>query len=423
MKLKPIITLALCWIIAPGVYGADLVEVSKLARDYDSTLSSARLAAEASGMQREIALSQVLPSVELGANYLDRRTNNKVDSTSGYITLNIPLYTYALRPGLDISDSEGALGDLRYQKAQQALLRRVVNAYFEILGAQDDLETTRAQVAAIEEFLKVTQQRSAVGLGTETDVHNALARQALANANEIRDVSAIETAWISLITITGYRPIEIDRLKEGVSMPLLQPDKVEHWVQLAFENNLDLTIQREVVNKARIMIRAAGAETGPNMGMQLTRREYGDKPGNNPEQQSIALSVTKSFSLGGHGRKLKQQASLLHKSEVQNLQALSEQVKSSVSRTFFSLESLYNQINALVAAKTASETALNAIEQGYQVGTLSSVDVLNAQSDLFEVTRDLHRARYEYLKNSILLQELAGSLTDESLETLNGFLE
>ena len=423
MKFKTTISLIFCTVFVSSAFGADLLDVYELARENDATLSSEKLAAEASAMHRDITISSVLPSVELGANYIERRTNKKVDSTSGEITLSVPLYTTALKPSLDISEIEGLIGELQFRKAQQNLYQRVVNAYFEILAAQDNLDTTTSQVKAISEFLKVTRERSSVGLGTETDVQNALAREALARATEIRDESAIETAWLFLVEITGNRPAELDRLKEDLTMPVLMPDDVAHWVDLAIENNHDLAIQREIVNKSRVGIRAAGAEAGPNVRLGLTHREYGDKPSGNPEKALVSLIVSKSFSLAGHNRKLKEQAALVHKSQVKRQLAITQQIRSTVSSTYFNLVSLFNRIEALEEAKKASEIALEATDQGYLVGTLTSVDVLNAQHDLFQVTRDLHRARYDYLKNSILLRELSGTLSLTDLETMNGFLE
>ena len=423
MKFKSTISILFCTVFVSSAFGADLLDVYELALENDATLSSEKLAAEATAMHRDITVSSVMPSISLGANYIERRTDKKVDHTSGEITLSVPLYTTALKPSLEISEIEGLIGELQFRKAQQNLYRRVVNAYFEILAAQDNLDTTTSQVKAISEFLKVTRERSSVGLGTETDVQNALAREALAQATAIHDKSAIETAWLILVEITGDRPTELDRLKEDLAMPVLTPENVTYWVELAIENNQDLAIQREIVNKSRIGIRAAGAEAGPNIRLGLTHREYGDKPSGNPEKALISVVFSKSFSLAGHNRKLKEQASLVHKSQAKKQLAITQQIRSTVSSTYFSLVSLLNRIEALEAAKKASESALEATDQGYLVGTLTSVDVLNAQHDLFQVSRDLHRARYDYLKSSILLRELSGTLSLTDLEFMNGFLE
>ncbi len=377
-------------------------------------------------METSISRSRAFPTVSLRANFNEQRVlkGNEVNSTSGELTVNVPLYTTALKPALDIAESEVVIGELQLKKAQQDLYRRVVNAYFEILAAQDDLDTTTSEVKAIAEFLKVTKTRFDVGLGTNSDIQNATAREALVRAAEIRDESAIETAWLSLIEIIGSRPDHLNRLAEKLAMPVLMPEHVNHWVDLALENNPDLAIQRELVKIAKNSIRAAGADTGPNVVLGLTRREYGDKPRNpNPERSVISLSVSKSFSVAGHNRKLKKQAALNHKSRVQQQMAVTQQIRSNVSRTYFNLVSLYNRIEALEAARKASEIALDVTDQSFHVGTVASIDVLNAQHDLFQVTRDLHRARYDYLKNSILIRQLVGTLSLTDLEAMNSLLE
>ncbi len=424
MKTRYVISLILCSMFATKAFGANLLEVFELALENDATLNAQRFATDAEGLKRDIRRSSVLPTVSVGGSYLDRHTRRtEVDSTSGEVSLNVPLYTAALQPSLSISEAEESVAELRYEKTKQNLYSRVVNAYFQILASQDNLDTTTSQVKAISEFLKVTRERSIVGLGTETDVQNALAREALAQATSIRDQSSIESAWLALVEITRERPQLLSRLKDELTMPELMPNDVQYWVELAQEHNLDLAIQREAVNRSAHAIRAADSDTGPNVSMNLTKRVYGDKPSSNPEQSTISLTVRKSFSLAGHGRKLKQQARLYHLTEVERLKALTQNVKSTVSSVYLNLISLYNRIEALEAAKLASESALEATDQGYLVGTLTSVDVLNAQHDLFQVTRDLHRARYDYLINSIVLRELAGTLDLGDLENMNSFLE
>ena len=423
MKLNRIISFIFCSLFASGIFASDLLEIYELALENDATLSSQKFSSEASSMQTAILKSSAFPTVSLRANFHERRVMNEVTSTSGEIIVNVPLYTTALKPTLEIAESEVKIGDLQLKKAQQDLYHRVVNAYFEILAAQDDLETTTSEVKAITEFLKVTRTRFEVGLGTNSDIQNATAREALARAAEIRDESAIETAWLSLIEIIGSRPDQLNRLAEELTIPVLMPDNVKHWVDLALEYNPDLAIQRELVKISKIGIRAAGAATGPNVVLGLTRREHADKPRNAPERSVISLSVSKSFSVAGHNRKLKKQAALNHKSEVQQQLAVTQQIRSRVSRTYFNLVSLYNRIEALEAARNASEIALEVTDQSFHVGTVASIDVLNAQHDLFQVTRDLHRARYDYLNNSILIRQLVGTLSLADLEVMNGLLD
>lgn len=426
MNLNRLVSFIICSVLTSGVFASDLLDVYQLALENDATLSSQKFSSEASSMETAISRSRALPTVSLRANFNEQRVfgDSKVNSTSGEITLNVPLYTTALKPALDIAESEVVIGELQLQKAQQDLYRRVVNAYFEILAAQDDLDTTTSEVKAIAEFLKVTKTRFDVGLGTNSDIQNATAREALVRAAEIRDESAIETAWLSLIEIIGSRPDHLNRLEENLTMPVLTPDNVNQWVGLALENNPDLAIQRELVKISKTSIRATGADTGPNVVLGLTRREYGDKPRNpKPERSLISLSVSKSFSIAGHNRKLKKQAALNHKSQVQRQLAVTQQIRSNVSRTYFNLVSLYNRVMALEAARNASEIALAVTDQSFHVGTVASIDVLNAQHDLFQVTRDLHRARYDYLKNSILIRQLVGTLSLADLEVMNGLLE
>ncbi|MDE0308974.1 MAG: TolC family protein [Acidiferrobacterales bacterium] len=426
MKFSRTIGFILGCIFTSGVFASDLLDIYQLALENDATLNSQKFATEASSLDNAIIRSRAFPTVSLRGRYEEQRIarSNEVNSTSGEVVLDVPLYMAELKPALDSAEADVVIGELRLQKARQDLYRRVVVAYFDVLASQDDLDTSASEVKAIAEFLKVTRTRFDVGLGTESDIQNATAREALARAAQIRDESAIEAAWISLMEITGSRPDQLNRLAENLIVPVLMPDNVEHWIDLALENNPDLAIQGELVNRSKYAIQAAGARTGPNVMLGLSRREFADKPRNpNPERSKITLSISKSFSVGGYHQKLRKQATLNHKAQVQRELAATQQVRSSVSRTYFNLVSLYNRIRALETARSASQIALDVTEQSFLVGTVASIDVLNARHDLFQVTRDLHRARYDYLNNSIVIRQLAGTLDLFDLEVMNNLLE
>jgi len=80
------------------------------------------------------------------------------------------------------------------------------------------------------------------------------------------------------------------------------------------------------------------------------------------------------------------------------------------------------QVKALEAAERSSLTALEANRLGYQVGVRINIDVLNAQSQLYQTQRDLARARYDVLVGLLRLKQAAGALTAADLGPVNQML-
>ena len=79
-------------------------------------------------------------------------------------------------------------------------------------------------------------------------------------------------------------------------------------------------------------------------------------------------------------------------------------------------------MRALEAAEASSKLALEATQLGYKVGVRVNLDVLNAQTQLFQTQRDLARARYEVLVGGLRLRQAAGTLAEGDLEAVNGML-
>ena len=217
--------------------------------------------------------------------------------------------------------------------------------------------------------------------------------------------------------------ITLAHLIEDTQITHPDPDNLDWWVDSALSQNLDLMLQQRATELARLGIELSVAATSPNLTFSVTFKDAisGDRQLQN--RTSAFLNFTKKFSTGGERRYRKSQARLRHQAEEQKLNALTQQVKTQVSNAYLNAISSVNLVHALESALEASQSALEATQEGYQVGTLASLDVLNAQSDLFQVRRDLQKAKYDYLKNSIQLEKVAGILDSTDIDRINRSLQ
>ena len=431
MKIRGILLPLLCLATLQVSKAENLLDVYKVALETDLSLSAAKSRAMAGALTQDIAVSDVLPTISFGSSYTEKRNRSTVrpfrkwteDSGKNDLTVSIPLYSTATKSALNRSESEEKMAALRLRKAEFNTATRVVEAYFGVLAAQDNLSTALSEVDAIETVLNHAQNRFEVGIGTETDVHNAQARSSFSNAVAIQAINDVELAWLDLEEIINFRPEFLDRLDESFEPLPPDPANAEQWIKLALENNHDIAIQHEAVNVARYNIRLTNSDSAlfSNLQIQVNDR-HGDRPPIE-ERSNVMLRIGKSFSAAGGESKRKRQATHMHRAEVQQLGVITRAVENGISNTYRNILSLINTINALETAVEASESALNATEEGFGVGTQTSLDVLNAQRDVSQVSRDLQRARYDYLLNMTQLNGLAGILEVEYIQQINAYLK
>ena len=423
--LKTICSSACIGMLAVQVHAADLVETYQLAVENDATLTGARYLTDAQSLNYDIERSSLFPSVTFRPNYSGERSLESTtrDGVVAELIVDQPVWSPALRDRIQLKQEEAILYQLQLNQAEVHLINRVVIAYFDVLAAEDNAQTAQREAIAIEEFLSQAISRLEVGLGTLADVRNAQARFSLANAALVQAESAIESAWLSLAELIGERPKSLAHLIADMVISHPNPDNLHWWVEAALNQNLSLMMQRKATELAHLGIALSTAASQPRLTFSVTFKELvsGDRQLQN--RASAFLNFTKQFSTGGRERHLKKQARLLHQAEEQKLSALTQQVRTQVSNAYLNAISSVNLVLALESALEASQSALEASQEGYQVGTLASLDVLNAQSDLFQVRRDLQKAKYDYLKNSIQLEQMAGLLDSTDIERINLYLQ
>ncbi len=416
--------LLLSGLFASSAYPIDLVESYRLAVANSADLAAARIASQAEGMARDIALAELYPTITFDAS--SRKVNKffgpDQSLASGSATISQPIWSESLSSWLDSTQEQGVLAKLQYQRAQMALFRQVVDAYFGVLAAQDALETAQSEIASISTLRDHAIGRRNAGVGTETDVRIAQARLALADAAVILAENALDSAQLALSELLGHRPDELKTLNENATLPALKPRLLQDWIDLALNNNLEILIQQTMVSLASHSIRLAssGSDFRVNLSARINDKFSGSDSLN--DHTSAMLSITKSFSAGGLASKQKKQAALEYEAELQKLQGIKSRTVTLASSAYRSVVSLVDQAQALELAVAANESALESTRSNYDVGLITSLAVLDAQQEVFEIHRDLLKARYDYFQNLIALEQIAGTLDISDLEALNRLL-
>jgi len=423
-----------------------LRELYDAARAYDATYLAARALADSAQYRAAQADALNRPNVGLAANATrsdvdvpptvtgPNRTpipltsghffNNRVDASVNAVQ---PLYNRnndaviaQAQRGLEV-----ALSDL--ETAEQDLIIRVAQAYFDVLAAYDALVTSQTGKKAIAEQLASAKRNFEVGTATITDTREAQARFDLSTAQEIAAENDLRTKRVALDQLVGRTNVIPKPLAEPVALPGPTPDDVDAWV-----NNADQV--HPLIRKARLGLEIARLETERaraaegvtldlvgSVGANRLAGTAATTPGTTTSGV-IGLQMKLPLYTGGATQnRIKETLSLEDKAR-NDLEAARRGVAQGTRTVFLGLKSGRAQVNALEAAESSSKLALEATQLGYKVGVRVNIDVLNAQTQLNLTQRDLARARYDVVVNGLRLRQASGELRSDDINTVNALL-
>jgi outer membrane protein len=329
---------------------------------------------------------------------------------------------------------EVAQAEANYQAAEQNLILRVAQAYFTVLSADDNLDANQASLEAIARQLDQADKRYDVGLIAITDVQEAKAARDTAAAAVIAAKRTLATSEDQLQEITGQK---YDRLaKPGDDMPLASPEPADEsrWVNISLEQNLSLISSRLAADIARENVRAAIGGHLPSLDIiagrtytyttadeQIEYLPFSDVNSKINDRQ-ITLQLTMPIFSGGYTQSKVRQNEYLwiaaKEAVVQSSRATERQARDA----YLGVISGIARVQALRQALESSRTALKATEAGYEVGTRTAVDVLNARKTLVQAETDYSGSRYDYIVSVLQLRLAAGNLDRAQLTEINNWL-
>jgi outer membrane protein len=409
-----------------------LLELYHAARGFDAIYLSAKAQAESRAYAVKQTESLALPSASLsastGRSYIDfpSGTPSRATGNTG-ITLagRQPLFNRADQ--LTIEQSEKALEIARFDldAAEQDLIVRVAQAYFDVLAAQDTLATATANKAAIDEQLASAKRNFEVGTATITDTREAQARYDLAVAQELIADNDLRTRRIFLDQLVGRSNVKPKPLATPVVLPPLPAESVDAWVSRADMQHPSVRRAQLGYDTARLetdKARAARLPTVDAVGQVATSHSPTTTPNalrGNTNTATIGVQLNMPLFTGFAIQNRVKETIALEEKAREDLEAARRQVATATRQTFFGVLSGQAQVKAFEAAESSSQLALEATQLGYKVGVRVNLDVLNAQTQLFTARRDLAKARYDELLNNLKLRQASGQLNPVDVENMD----
>lgn len=428
--------------LAPQLAISDsLVDIYESALKNDPVLRAARASFNADREIKNISRAALLPQLAISGEYKESETNDNSpligiggtidsDGTSYSASLSQAIFDmpswYRFQGSKSLSESARA----QFAADQQTLIIRVSDTYFNVLRAYDNMQTRKAEERAIQRQLEQTRERFEVGLLPVTDVHEAQAVYDDAAVNSLEAQGALNIAFEQLQVLTGEDHNVLAGLAEKFVATNPTPLSNSEWVDFAIGNNYPLKVAKLGKDAAYNNAKAATAARLPKVTGSATYFDsdsdgtrYGSVFDSQQDGNSFAISVTMPIWLGGsldaQRRQAKQQSIAsdegyvaTKRNTVQAARSLHQLVLTNTAR-----------VKARAQSITSADSALQATQAGYEVGTRNIVDVLVAQRTVFQARRNFANARYDYILSMMRLKEVAGQLSPDDVYQLNAWLD
>jgi outer membrane protein len=414
-----------------------LLDIYHQAMAHDPTLASALSANKAAQEIIEQGKALYRPTVNFNADANTSRTdirylngvtppgNSSFENYKAAVEARQPIYRKQNLVQMDQTKTQVSQADKQYHLSQQDLILRSTQAYFDVLIAQDKIELIGAQKTAILSQLDQAKATFDVGTATITDVNEAQARFDLIVAQEIAAVNEYEIAKRSVEAITGEMPSKLATVKSNIQVAALN-QTMQDWQQVAVQNNLNIQIQQDALKLAEQEVERANAGHLPTLDAVASISDsYSNgspsvfSTGNDLKSATIGLQLQVPLYAGGAISSRARQAVLNKQKAQDDLDIARRQTDLETQRAYLNLSTTIAQVKALDQALISSQSQLDSTKLGYEVGVRTSVDVLNAQQQLFSAKRDLLQARYNYLVNIIRLKAASGLVSEPDLQDIN----
>lgn len=381
----------------------------------------------------------VLPSLVLAGEEMSKDVEDNASGVSGSydssvlsLTLTQPLLRFDRWYQYQSARSARSQVDAEYVQSEQDYLVRVTETYLAVLRATEQVSYARAEEAALARQLEQAKQRFNVGLIAITDVHETQAAYDLAKVGLIVANTDLAVARSQLQTLTGKRYSSLAFPGEDMPVVVPAPEGADAWAEKAREGNAQLIAARHAARSAQQNSRAATAGHLPNVDFVAQRVDsqagaFNSAPppvilDTDTTVDSIGVQFSWPLFAGGAVNSKRKQANYEYDAAQENLRAAEITAVEGARTQYRIVEADVLRVEARKQAIVSAQSALDATNAGYEVGTRNIVDVLQAQRNAFAARRDLANARYDYILNLLRLHRSAGSLARGTLTDGNKWL-
>ncbi|TOL05213.1 efflux RND transporter outer membrane protein VpoC [Vibrio parahaemolyticus] len=416
--------------ISSSAWADSLAEIYDLAKQNDPQLLSVAAQRDRAFEAITSSRSALLPQINLTAGYNLTRGDTEYDSNlisdvsndSNALTAGVnfsqELYNRASWITLDTAEKSARQADATYAAAQQGLILRVSQAYFEVLRAQDNLVFVRAEKAAVGRQLEQTKQRFEVGLSAITDVHDAQAQYDAVLADEVLAENDLINSYESLREITGQEHKNLNVLDTNRFSATRTNSPAETLIDEAKTKNLSLLSARISQDIARDNISLASSGHLPTLSLD-GGYNYGDTSNsardNTTDNFNIGVNLAVPLYTGGNVTSQTKQAEFAYVAASEDLEAQYRSVVKDVRAQNNNINASIGALKAYEQSVVSARSALEATEAGFDVGTRTIVDVLDATRRLYDANKNLSDARYNYILSVLQLRQAVGTLSEQDI--------
>jgi outer membrane protein len=429
LKLKHIALFSM--VLTPPVHAEDLLTVYNQALAADPQLRTAELKVEVGNAQKGQALGQMLPQISGSANWsenmqaIETLPDQNYKGTRYYVSLTQSLFDFAKFWDWKRAQEVENQYTSELLDAQHELIFNVVERYFTVLDADDQLSLIQAEKQATENELEQIKKQFAKQMIKITDVYEAEARLDQLNADLIVAESKLIIAKQALKELTNSTIEHFDKLKEGIEYNELDGN-LDDWIAVAKSQNPIIAAQQSAIEAASDNVAVQKSRYLPVVDLQLnyfdTDTGFQSARTNHTQTQVAAINVNVPIFTGG---------TTTHRMfEAQSRLAIAHEENESKIRALIKETSdAFTSSNANARQVTASEKTLNsagksreAMQSGLRYGVETVADLLRAQQLEFKAKRELSKSKYQYITNRVRFLKAIGSINEENLQEINQWL-
>lgn len=419
----------------------DLLQIYRDALANDPVLASARASWAATQENVPQARAALLPAVGLAANAggQDYYANVHVDPAAKIrerfpqvaytVSASQPLYRPQNSISLDQAKQQVGQSDFVLSSAQQDLIVRVTQAYFDVLLARFNIELTESQKAAVSENLAQAERNFEVGTATITDTNDAQAKFDQIVAQEIATRADLENKLAALRAIVGRLPGELKRFGGRFEPRLPAPNALEPWIERALRQNFQVRIAQSNFDIATLEVERQRAAHYPTVDLVASFNQ-GYAGGSASTSLVASASFDSRLTLfgvqlnvplyeGGAIDSRVRQAIANQDRARQDLESARRSAQLLAQTSFSGVTSGVAQVKAFEQALASAQVSYDSNKLGLEVGVRTNLDVLNQQQQVFQTRFNLAQSYYNFLVSALKLKQAVGTLTDADLEQIN----
>ena len=423
-------------LFAGSVAAADLLQVYREALLNDAQYAAARATVEAGREKLPQGLAGLLPTIGATANtvwneneYSPRNLpswSRDFNSNSWNVNLTQPLFRWQNVVQYGQAQWQVAQAEANFAQAGQDLILRVAQAYFDVLYAEENLKAVRAAKRSIAQQLEQAKKNFEVGTATITDTHEAQSRYDLASAQEVAGENELQVKQYALRVLVGKDVGALSRLRAEATLQPPQPTSMEKWVEAAENDSFSVQAQQasvEVASREIERMRAGHYPTLDAVANYGSNNAISSNTRMETEAHNIGLQLTIPLYQGGAVNSRTREAAANRNAAASSLENARRTASLAAKQAYLGVVNGLAQVGALNAALVSSKSALESNKLGYEVGVRISIDVLNAEQQVYVTTRDLAKARFDTLLAQLKLKASVGALSEADLERINPFFE